>query len=90
MWLAALIGWLDRQEREAFAYFFEETVSCARIAGLPTTSAGTIRRSTAPWADGSILRARRLLNRYERAAGPLVRPDERDTTGVDSVEMPSL
>ena len=59
MWLAALIGWLDRQEREAFAYFFEETVSCARIAGLPATSAGAIRRSTAPVQTAQY---------YERAA----------------------
>jgi hypothetical protein len=24
MWLAVLIGWLDRQEREALAYLIEE------------------------------------------------------------------
>jgi hypothetical protein len=27
MWLAVLIGWLDRQEREARAYLIEETIA---------------------------------------------------------------
>jgi hypothetical protein len=65
MWLAVLIGWLDRQEREALAYVIEENrVLRAQLAGRRLCLTNDDRRRLAVRAFG--LAARLPTSRARR------------------------
>ena len=69
MWLAVLIGWLDRQEREALAYLIEENrVLRAQLRGRRLRLTDDDRRRLA-------IRAFRLGRRALRQVTTIVTPD---------------
>jgi hypothetical protein len=50
MWFAVLIGWLDRQEREALAYLIEENRVLRAQLGVDSFM---LRRNNVEWMDGT-------------------------------------
>src|SRR5438874_12270478 len=69
MWFAVLIGWLDRQERDALAYLIEENrILRAQLSGRRLRLTDDDRRRLA-------VRAFRLGRRALRQVATIVTPD---------------